>query len=94
MKETDFIKEYKKERRLKNLKVSKEKIEIFWETIIEGLVEDEKVMFKGWGAFEIKEKKERTFYNPKTQKQEKIAGFKKIVFKQGKLLKKKMSEKI
>lgn len=94
MKETDFIKEYKKERKLKNLKISREKIEAFWEAVVEGLIEDEKVIFKGWGSFEIKEKKERTFNNPRTQKQEKIAAFKKIVFKQGKTLKKKMSEKI
>ena len=91
MKETDFIKEYKKERKLKNIKDSKDRIEAFWEAVVEGLIEDEKVIFKGWGSFEIREKKERTFNNPKTQKWEKIEAFKKIVFKQGKTLKKNMN---
>ena len=91
MKETDFIKEYKKERKLKNIKDSKDKIEAFWEAVVEGLIEDERVIFKGWGSFEIREKKERTFNNPKTQKWEKIEAFKKIVFKQGKTLKKNMN---
>ena len=94
MKETDFIREYRKKRELKNLKVAKEKVEIFWETLVDILKEDEKLIFKGWGSFEIKEIKERVFNNPKTKKSEKISATNKIVFKQGKALKKKFNEKI
>ncbi|BBA53264.1 putative DNA-binding protein (plasmid) [Fusobacterium varium] len=94
MKESDFIKEYKKRRKLKNLKIVKEKIEIFWQTFLEGLKEDEKIIFKGWGSFKIKEKKEKIFKNPRTQNIKKIKTSKKIVFKQGKILKNKMSKEI
>lgn len=94
MKETDFIREYKKKRELKNLKVAKEKVEIFWETLTDILKEDEKLTFKGWGSFKIKEIKERMFNNPRTKKSEKVPTTNKIVFKQGKRLKKKFNEKI
>ena len=87
MKETDFIREYRKKRELKNLKVAKEKVETFWETLADILKEDEKLIFKGWGSFEIKEIKERIFNNPRTKKTGKIPAQKKIVFKQGKNLK-------
>lgn len=94
MRETDFIREYRKKRELKNLKVAKEKVEIFWETLADILKENEKLTFKGWGSFEIKEIKERVFNNPRTKKSEKISTTNKIVFKQGKTLKKKFNEKI
>ena len=94
MKETDFIREYRKKRELKNLKVAKEKVETFWETLTDILKEDEKLIFKGWGSFEIKEIKERIFNNPRTKKSEKIPATNKIVFKQRKTLKKKFNEKI
>ena len=87
MKETDFIREYRKKRELKNLKVATEKVETFWETLTDILKEDEKLIFKGWGSFEIKEIKERIFNNPRTKKTGKIPAQKKIVFKQGKNLK-------
>ena len=94
MKETDFIREYRKKRELKNLKVAKEKVETFWETLTDILKEDEKLIFKGWGRFEVKETNERIFNNPRTKKSEKIPATNKIVFKQGKTLKKKFNEKI
>lgn len=86
--ESEFIKEYKERRGLRNLKKSKEKIEAFWETLTDILKEDKEVIFKGWGKFEIKEINERAFNNPKTKKIEKVSAQKKIIFKQGKKLKK------
>lgn len=94
MKETEFRKAYNKRRELKNLKVAEEKIEMFWETLSEALKEEGRVLFKGWGSFEIKEMKERTFNNPRTKKTEKLPEAKKILFKQGKTLKIKFNEKI
>lgn len=35
MKETELIREYRRIRELKNLKIAKEKIEIFWETLVD-----------------------------------------------------------
>ena len=92
MKETELIREYRRIRELKNLKTAKEKIEIFWETLADILKEGEKVAFKGWGSFEVKEIKERIFNNPKTKKAEKISASKKIVFKQGKGLKRRFNQ--
>ena len=91
MKETEFIREYRRVRELKNLKTAKEKVEIFWETLVDILKEGEKVTFKGWGSFEVKERKAKIFNNPKTKKAERIPASKKIIFKQGKLLKKRFN---
>ena len=90
MKETEFIREYKRVRELKNLKIAKERVEIFWETLLD-ILKEEKVIFKGWGSFEVKERKAKIFNNPKTKKAERIPACKKIIFKQGKLLKKRFN---
>ena len=94
MTEMEFRRVYNKKRELKNLKVAEEKIEMFWEALSEALKEEGRVLFKGWGSFEVKEMKERTFSNPRTKKIEKIPKTKKILFKQGKTLKSKFNEKI
>ncbi|MEE0139571.1 HU family DNA-binding protein [Fusobacterium ulcerans] len=91
MKETEFIREYKRVRELKNLKIAKERVEIFWETLLDILKEEKKVIFKGWGSFEVKERKAKIFNNPKTKKAERIPACKKIIFKRGKLLKKRFN---
>ena len=91
MKETEFIREYKRVRELKNLKIAKERVEIFWETLLDILKEEKKVIFKGWASFEVKERKAKIFNNPKTKKAERIPACKKIIFKQGKLLKKRFN---
>ena len=87
MKEVDFIKELKEKSDLKNIKTAKEKVEVFWESIIDVLKKDGKLELKGWGKFEVKETNERIFNNPRTKKTGKIPAQKKIVFKQGKNLK-------
>lgn len=51
MKETEFIREYKRVRELKNLKIAKERVEIFWETLLDILKEEKKVIF---GSLSIK----------------------------------------
>ena len=94
MKEVDFIKELKEKRDLKNIKTAKEKVEVFWESIIDVLKKDGKLELKGWGKFEVKETNERIFNNPRTKKIEKISPINKIVFKQGKALKQKFNEEI
>ena len=94
MKEVDFIKELKEKRDLKNIKTAKEKVEVFWESIIDVLKKDGKLELKGWGKFEVKETNERIFNNPRTKKSEKIPATNKIVFKQGKILKRKFNEKV
>jgi hypothetical protein len=45
MREEEFIRFYKKERKLKNLKKAKEEIYFFWSVLME-VLKEEKVMFK------------------------------------------------
>ena len=52
MTEGEFIRFYKKRNNSKNLKVVKEKIDLFWNVLLKALDEDKKVIFKNWGAFE------------------------------------------
>ncbi len=71
MKETEFIREYRRVRELKNLKTAKEKVEIFWETLVDILKEGEKVTFKGWGSFEVKRKKGKKYLIIQKQRKQK-----------------------
>lgn len=87
MKEKDFIKAYKEERRLKNLKEAQNRINTFWETMEEILHEDKKLVFKGWGIFEIKPVRAREYCDPRIKKIKKTEPKNKLVFRQGKTLK-------
>lgn len=57
--EKEFLKFYKKEKKLKNIETAKEKLELFWTTLMLALEEDNKVVLKNWGKFEKKEFKPR-----------------------------------
>lgn len=87
MKEKDFIKVYKEERNLKNLKEAQHRISTFWETVEEILQEDKKLVFKGWGIFEIKPVRARKYCDPRIKKIKKTLPKNKLVFRQGKILK-------
>ena len=94
MKQIDFIRELNKKRKLKNIDMAKEKVEVFWETLIEILQQkDEKIVFKGWGSFKVRETKGGIFNNLRRNKSEKLPSIKKIVFKQGKDLKRRFNSK-
>lgn len=67
MREEEFIKFYKKERKLKNLKEAREEVYFFWSVLMEALKE-EKVMFKNWGRFEVKNVKARKVKIPNEKK--------------------------
>ena len=58
MKESMFIKYYKKRNKSKNYKEAKEKIDLFWNVLLKAL-EEESVILKNWGTFEKKEVKAR-----------------------------------
>lgn len=53
MKESMFIKYYKKRNKSKNYKEAKEKIDLFWNVLLKAL-EEESVILKNWGTFEKK----------------------------------------
>ena len=63
MTEIEFLKLYKKKRKLKNIKESKKKLEFFWKAVFAGLAQDKKVIVKDFGVFEIKKLKPRKIYD-------------------------------
>lgn len=64
MKEADFIKLYRKRSGDKDKKTAKEKVDRFWTMLFRALEVEDKVKFKDWGLFEIKEMKPRKIVVP------------------------------
>ncbi len=84
MTEKEFIKYYRNRNHLKNVKEAKEKVELFWDTILKALDEDGKVVLKNWGTFEKKEVKARKIMIPQMKEAVIIDAKEKIRFKAGK----------
>ena len=61
--EKEFLKFYKKEKKLKNIETAKEKLELFWKVVFAGLAQDKKVIVKDFGVFELKKLKPRKIYD-------------------------------
>ena len=66
---------------------SEDIINVVFDTLAEALVDGEKIVFSGFGTFEVRERAERVGRNPQTGEEIKIAGSKTAVFKPGKTLK-------
>lgn len=64
MKEIDFIRLYSKKNKTKNLKISKQKIRLIWESIYEAINTDGSLTLLNMGMFEKKELKPRKIYIP------------------------------
>ena len=90
MKEVEFLKLYKDNRKLKNQKEAKEVINAFWNALYKALEEDKKVVFKDWGMFIKKEVKSRKVVIPTLNKVIYTNPKSVIKFKAGKGLKKNM----
>ena len=81
--EAEFIRYYKRRNKSKNYKEAKEKIDLFWNSLLKALVEEEKVSIKNWGTFEKKEVKPRKIVMP-TMEAAAITKAKKVIkFKAG-----------
>ena len=83
MTEGKFIKFYKERNDLKSQQEVKEKIDLFWNTLLKVLNEGEKVTFKNWGTFEQKEVRSRKIVISKMDKVGYTKAKKKIRFKAG-----------
>ena len=83
MTEKEFIKFYKRRNFSRNHKEAKEKIDLFWDTILKALDEDGKVSLKNWGRFEKKEVKSRKVVLPQMKEAVIIDAKEKIRFKAG-----------
>lgn len=94
MGEKEFLKLYMKERGLKNLEEAKEKVDTFWKTVKESLEKGEKVKFKDWGNFDMKDVRPRKIVELKTKKNMIIPGSRKIKFCSGKGLIKSINNEI
>lgn len=94
MGEKEFLKLYMKERGLKNLDEAKEKIDTFWKTVKGALERGEKVKFKDWGNFDMKDIRPRRIVELKTKRDMIIPGSRKIKFSSGKGLIKSIHNEI
>ena len=83
MTEGKFIRFYKERNDLKSQQEVKEKIDLFWNTLLKVLNEGEKVTFKNWGTFEQKDVRSRKIVIPKIDKVGFTKAKKKIRFKAG-----------
>ena len=66
---------------------SREAVEYIFDKITSFLSEGEKIQFRGFGNFEVRERAERTGRNPQTGETIKINASKAPVFKAGRALK-------
>ena len=83
MTEKEFIKFYKKRNLSRSYKEVKEKIGLFWDTILKALDEDGKVSLKDWGVFEKKEVAPRKIMTPRMEKERVTKAGEKISFRTG-----------
>ena len=83
MTEKEFIKFYKKRNLSRSYKEVKEKIDLFWDTILKALAEDGKVSLKDWGVFEKKEVAPRKIMTPRMEKERVTKAREKIRFRTG-----------
>lgn len=83
MKEKEFLKMYKKEKKLKNLGEAKKKIDFFWSVFIEALRQNENITFKNWGKFEIKDVKSRRVKVPGKKELLQTISKRKLTFRCG-----------
>ena len=83
MTEKEFIKFYKKRNLSRSYKEVKEKIDLFWDTILKALDEDGKVSLKDWGVFQKKEVAPRKIMTPRMEKERVTKAGEKISFRTG-----------
>ena len=83
MTEGEFIRFYKKRNLSRSYKEVKEKIDLFWDTILKALAEDGKVSLKDWGVFEKKEVAPRKIMTPRMEKERVTKAGEKISFRTG-----------
>ena len=83
MTEKEFIKFYKKRNLSRSYKEVKEKIDLFWDTILKALAEDGKASLKDWGVFEKKEVAPRKIMTPRMEKERVTKAGEKISFRTG-----------
>jgi len=66
-------------------------VDDFFESLINNIIESDKIKISSFGTFSILNKKERTGRNPKTKVEVKILSRKVVKFKPSPLLKKKIN---
>lgn len=84
MGEKEFFRRYMEVRGLTSTKEAKEKVDLFWKTMMTALEQDGQVKIKDWGSFKIKEVAERDIVELRTKELVKIPAGTKLKFKAGK----------
>lgn len=61
----EFIEFYAKENGIQDLKIAKEEVEKFLETLKAAFTNEKEIIFRGFGSFEVRKTKERKIVDPK-----------------------------
>lgn len=69
-------------------KTLKEMVDLFFETMVEAIKNEDRIEIRGFGVFETVNRNPRVCINPKTAEQVKVDGYKTVKFKPSKLIKK------
>lgn len=75
-----------------NKREAREVVELFFNEIIDSLVDNEPVKLSGFGNFELRDKRERPGRNPKTGEEIPISARRVVTFRPSQKLKTKVSE--
>jgi integration host factor subunit beta len=86
----ELIDRITKKTQCKNITV-KEIVQQFLEEITTELANNNRLEFRDFGVFEVKERAERTAQNPKTLEKIKVPAKRSVKFKMGRIMKKKLN---
>jgi integration host factor subunit alpha len=75
-----------------NKREARELVELFFNEIVDSLIENEPVKLSGFGNFELRDKRERPGRNPKTGEEIPISARRVVTFRPSQKLKAKVSE--
>jgi integration host factor subunit beta len=86
----ELIDRITKKTQCKNI-TAKEIVQQFFEEITAELAKDNRIEFRDFGVFEVKERAEKTAQNPKTLEKVQVPARRSVKFKMGRIMKKKLN---
>jgi len=89
----DLVDRIAEKMKTKQLRV-KPIVQCFLDEIIAELAKNNRLEFRDFGVFEVKERAARTAQNPKTLQKIQVPAKRKVKFKMGRIMKEKLNSKI
>lgn len=90
---TEFVDIFMKNANLETKTEAKRMVDVFLDSLKESFLQDETLIFRGFGTFTVREFKKQIGVNPRTGEKVKIVPKKYIKFKIAKDLKEKLNSK-